>query len=137
MFSIHDKHWIFTHSLYEHINFLASKYLYPVKDAFRRKCLKIRGVCFKVKYSMTNQSLSLTFKRNIFLTKILASAPLMWRIRGTMWSMKGNSYWRKVNSRALFCGVHGVLPPPPGKYLKRFVLFKYSSLTSVIFSHLE
>ena len=33
---------------------------------------KIRGICFKVIWLMTNQNLSLTFKSNIFLTKILA-----------------------------------------------------------------
>ena len=29
---------------------------------------KIRGVCFKVMYLLTNQSLSSNFKRNIFTT---------------------------------------------------------------------
>ena len=37
---------------------------------------KIRGVCFKCIYIMTYQSLSSTFQRNIFYTKILANAPL-------------------------------------------------------------
>ena len=37
---------------------------------------KIRGVYFKVIYFNDNQSLSSTFKRNIFLTKILTNAPL-------------------------------------------------------------
>ena len=34
------------------------------------------GVCFKIKYSMTNQSLCLTFKHNIFRIKISANATL-------------------------------------------------------------
>ena len=38
--------------------------------------LKISGVCFKVIYLMTNQRRSSNLKRNIFLTNILANAPL-------------------------------------------------------------
>ena len=42
---------------------------------------KIRGVCLKVIYLMTNQSLPSTFKVKMFLTKILANAPLRLKIR--------------------------------------------------------
>ena len=41
---------------------------------------KIRGVCFKVMYLMTNQNLYSSFKCNIFLTKILANTPLTVRV---------------------------------------------------------
>ena len=62
-------------SLNEHIYLLASKYiLIP-----GLRCIPtVRGVCFKVYivYLITFQSLSSTFKCNIFLTKILANAPL-------------------------------------------------------------
>ena len=46
-----------------------------VKMHSDRNVFKIRGVCFKVVYLLTNQSHSSTFKRNNFLTKILANAP--------------------------------------------------------------
>ena len=62
-------------SLNEHFYLLASKYiLIP-----GLRCIPtVRGVCFKVYivYLITFQSLSSTFKCNIFLTKILANAPL-------------------------------------------------------------
>ena len=45
---------------------------------FDEKVFKLRGVCFKIMYLMTNQNLSSTFKRNFYLTKILSNAPLMW-----------------------------------------------------------
>ena len=45
-----------------------------------RNVFKIRGVCFKVTYLMTNQSLYSSFKSNIFLTRILANAPLAVRV---------------------------------------------------------
>ena len=38
--------------------------------------ISLRGVYFKFIYLMTNPRLSSAFKRNIFLTKILANAPL-------------------------------------------------------------
>ena len=37
---------------------------------------EIKGLRFKVIYLMTDHTLSTTFKRNIFLTKILGTAPL-------------------------------------------------------------
>ena len=48
---------------------------------YRFRCIpkdifKISGVCFKIKYQMTNQSLFSTFKHNIFLVKIIANIAL-------------------------------------------------------------
>ena len=37
---------------------------------------KISGVCFKITYLMTNQSFLSSFKRNIFLVKIIANSAL-------------------------------------------------------------
>ena len=55
-------------------NFLASKYkcilLHSEGNVFR-----VSVVCFKIKYSITTQSLFPTFKCNIFLMKILPNAP--------------------------------------------------------------
>ena len=39
---------------------------------FACNVLKLSGVCFRITYSMTNQSLFSTFKRNISLIKNLA-----------------------------------------------------------------
>ena len=51
------------------------------KMNYDRSVFKIRGVYYnKVIYLMTNQSLSSTFKRNIFLTKISANASLILQI---------------------------------------------------------
>ena len=80
MFNIHDRYWFFTHSLNEHIYLLASKYILIIRFKMHSegKVFKIVGVCFKVKYLiMTIQSLSSTFKHNIFSTKSLANAPLI------------------------------------------------------------
>ena len=59
---------------------LASKFTLIHVHAFSMhydgNVLKISGVCFKVIYLMTNQRLSSNLKRNIFLTNILANAPL-------------------------------------------------------------
>ena len=73
MFNVHDKYWIFTHSLNEHIYLLASKYVLITlfKMYSDGNVFKIRGVCFKV---ISNDKSE--FKCNIFLSKILADAPL-------------------------------------------------------------
>ena len=66
MFNIHDEYSIFTRSLKEQM-YIDTRF----KTHSDGNVFKISGVCFKVIYLMTNQS----FKRNIFLTKILTNAP--------------------------------------------------------------
>ena len=47
-----------------------------VLAAFQWKFFKISGVCLKITYLMTNQSLFAIFKHNILLIKILANVAL-------------------------------------------------------------
>lgn len=63
----------------EHIYLLANKYiLIPgLKMHSDWNLFKIRSVWFRYIYSMINHSHSFTYKRNIFLTKILANAPII------------------------------------------------------------
>ena len=44
-----------------------------LKRGIKYICFKISAVCLKIIYSMTNQSIFSTFKRNIFLIKLYIS----------------------------------------------------------------
>ena len=55
---------------------IGSSCIHSMKINSDGNVIKMRSGCFKVIYMMTINFFSLTFKRNIFLTKILGNAPL-------------------------------------------------------------